>query len=204
MRAAAESLVHCLLEMGEMHSNPVLEVIQHQATIQQEIKYPAEHLQFSGTGWRAYYHTHANNSDINHLFKSEHGHFHIFVKDKTTDSWSHLVALSMDEFGQPLRWFMVNHWVTSGTWLDAATLIKTLESVPFAQQNSLLEVWLLSLLSLYKTDIKDLLLERDKTSKINNNEAQRPDQKQNREMYLLAEKNIVLKEKLEKIFINNN
>lgn len=204
MFEAAETLVHCLVEMGEQDSNPVLEVIGHQTTMLQEIKYPAEHLQFNGTGWRAYYHTHANNPGLNHLFAKEHGHFHIFIPADDFDSWSHLAALSMDEFGQPLRWFMVNHWVTGGTWLDAAALIKKLESVPFSQQSNLLEIWLLSLLSIYKKEIIALLLERDKSIEINNNEAQSTEPKQNREIYLLAEKNIELKAKLEMIFINNN
>lgn len=198
MSEAAESLLHCLLEMGEQGSNPVLEVIEHQATIQQEIKYPAEHLQFKGTGWRAYYHTHANNPDINHLFEKEHGHFHIFVSDEDSQNWSHLVALSMDEYGQPLRWFMLNHWVTGETWCDAGVFNKILDQIPYREQETLVEVWLLALVSLYQSEIKDLLQERDQAPGINSNEALRQD----RTLYLLAEKNIDIKQKLESIYIN--
>jgi hypothetical protein len=32
----------------------------------------------------------------------------------------HLVALSLDARGLPLRWFVTNRWVTGGQWADAA------------------------------------------------------------------------------------
>jgi hypothetical protein len=195
LHEAAETLLHCLLEMGEQDSNPVLEVIEHRNKIQQEVKYPQQHLHFNGAGWRAYYHTHANKADINHLFAAEHGHFHIFVRTENEDSWSHLVALSMDEFGQPLRWFMVNHWVTAEVWCDAATLSSFLRDIPYQEQTSLLEQWLLAMLSIYPSEINDLLLKRDNVPELQLNASQR----QNRDIYLLAEEKILLKDKLQQI-----
>ena len=196
MSQAAEILLQCLLEMGESGSNPVLQVIAGESKIVEEVKYPKGHLHFNGTGWRAYYHCHANHSDIHQLFSAEHGHFHIFVRiDDEADKWSHLVALSMDAMGQPLRWFMVNHWVTGETWLEANQLASLMNNIPYQQQENVLEQWLLCMLEVFKTEISGLLLTRDQQVDIQN-EAQR----QNRDIYLLAEEKIDLQQKLEQFF----
>ena len=196
MREAAETLLQCLLDMGESNSNPVLEVISGESTVVEEVKYPKGHLHFNGTGWRAYYHTHANHSDIHHVFSAEHGHFHFFVRvDKASDTWSHLGALSMDALGQPLRWFMVNHWVTGESWVEANPLIALIENIPYQKQDSILEQWLLCMLYIYKAEISGLLLRRDQQPNIQDEQ-----QRQNREIYLLAEGKIDLQQKLEQIF----
>lgn len=183
--------------MGEADSNPVLQAIADANPVVEEVKYPKGHLHFNGTGWRAYYHTHANHPDIHPLFAAEHGHFHIFVRvDETSDRWTHLVALSMDAFGQPLRWFMVNHWVTGETWLEANPLSALTENIPYQKQDSLLEQWLLCMLDIYKTEISGLLLKRDQQPGINDDR-----QRQNRDVYLLTEEKIDLQQKLEHIFL---
>lgn len=185
--------------MGEQGSNPVLEAIEHQSNIQQDKKYPKEHLHFNGLGWRAYYHTHSNQNELNHLFENEHGHFHIFVcSDKEADIWGHVVALSMDEFGQPLRWFMVNHWVTGESWLEADTLTQQLNNIPYIKQKNLLEKWMLAMLAVYSSEIKSLLIKRDAGLGSKESEMERL----NRNIYLLAEDEINLQHKMEQIFIN--
>ena len=197
-REAAEHVYHCLLEMGAQQINPVLAVIADHNTIQRDKKYPAELLQFNGAGWRAYYHCHANQPEIDHLFENEHGHFHLFTRlDSTEASWSHLVALSMDEFGQPLRWFMVNHWVTGENWSGAETLRQKLVDIPYSSQSSLLEEWLLSILALYQQDILQMLTSRDAC--ITGEQFL-----QDRKHYLLEEKGIILKQKLEQAFTAND
>ena len=77
---AVEILVTCLLEMAELETNPVLQVITPEIHLQENKKYPADLLHFSQLGWRAYYHCHPATRAGNHRFKGEHGHFHIFVR----------------------------------------------------------------------------------------------------------------------------
>ena len=164
MTAAAESLLASLLEMAELESNPVLQVIDIATPLQVNKKYPTELLQFNQTGWRAYYHCHPASRAGNHRFKGEHGHFHIFVRLENTEDkkekWSHLAALAMDNMGQPLGWFTVNQWVTDETWKSADTLIPLLKSVPYEKQTSLVESWLLSLVTLSR-DIIIQVLQQD-------------------------------------------
>lgn len=193
---AAEYLTGCLLEMAEAETNPVLEVID--IPLLENKKYPPEFLTFNQLGWRAYYHCHPSSRAGNHRFKGEHGHFHIFVRLKNSSSdeeeWSHLVALAMDNLGQPLGWFSVNHWVTGEKWQAAESLIKYLDEIPYEQDDEtiLVETWLLSLLALSRDKVKNVLFERDNT--LNKIQTKKPevDMKQNRDIYLLSEKAINL------------
>jgi len=82
------------------------------------------------TGSQYFYHCHRENFE-----SAEHGHFHCFLRykqipkrTKPTDlpDWNlyfdnpmtHLVAIAMNKFGQPIRLFTVNRWVTSDIWYD--------------------------------------------------------------------------------------
>lgn len=198
--SAAESLYHCLVELGEQSSNPVLQVLDNTLDILQQKKYPKELLHFNGTGWRAYYHCHTNKDDINHLFDAEHGHFHIFTQlTEHPETWTHVVALSIDEMGQPLRWFMVNHWVTGEKWCDAGTLTTQLQCIAFKEQKTLLERWLLAIVALYKDEIVELLTLRDQSLMFNHSTNNTEENKKNRHYYLLAEQKINLRNKLEQV-----
>jgi len=159
---AAESIYQCLLEMGQRHTNPVLEVLAQPDRIEQGVKYPPGRLRFGDGPLRAYYHVHTEP----YLRPGEHGHFHLFVATTSLESetrWCHVAGLSMNHQGQPVRWFAVNNWVTGGTWLDADTLwvdIMAALTVDPAGY-SLLERWLAGMLGLYLSELQQLLQERD-------------------------------------------
>ncbi len=192
---AVETLFHCLTEMGKQNSNPVLQVINNEKRIVVERKYPKGMLQFKGAGWQAFYHCHANKPELLKLFEAEHGHFHIFVKVASEPvSWSHMVALSMDVLGQPLRWFTVNHWVTDEAWVKAEVLIQKLQDIPFAHQQTLLTQWLLAMLAVYQQELSALLLRRDEFFKGKQQQTITED----RGIYLLTEQAVNLKDKLNK------
>jgi len=192
---AREMLINCLLEMAEAETNPVLEIIDKNKPLEENKKYPAGLLQFNKMGWRAYYHCHPASRSGNHRFKGEHGHFHIFVRTQTEpETWSHLVALAIDNMGQPLGWFTVNHWVTGEAWVGANRLVKFLTKTPYDRQNSLVESWLLSLLDLSSETVKNVLYERDKIMELKQHEADGENIKQDKNLYLLSETAMNLKE----------
>lgn len=195
---AAESLTSCLFEMATAETNPVLQVIDINNPIEENKKYPPELLQFNHSGWRAYYHCHPASRAGNHRFQGEHGHFHIFVRiQKEPEIWSHIVALAMDNMGQPLGWFTVNHWVTGQSWSKADDLVRSLSKIPYQKQNTLLERWLLSLLHLSHEKVTTILYERDKVIEIKQNNSEGKNIKQDRELYLLTEIAMNIKELLE-------
>ncbi|MFK5913668.1 MAG: hypothetical protein QM484_04765 [Woeseiaceae bacterium] len=188
--AARESLTACILEMAEAETNPVLEILDFREPLVENKKYPPELLQFNQLGWRSYYHCHPASRAGNHRFEGEHGHFHIFVRTQNDpEKWSHLVALSMNNMGQPLGWFTVNHWVTGETWVDVDMLCKYLKIIPYDNPglNKIVERWLLSLLAISRDKVEIVLYERDKVLLQEQQANKEIDIKKNKDIYLLSE-----------------
>ena len=185
---ARESLAACILDMAEAKTNPVLEILDLSKPLVENKKYPHDLLHFNQQGWRAYYHCHPASRAGNHRFEGEHGHFHIFIRTQMSpEIWSHLAALAIDNMGQPLGWFTVNHWVTGETWINAPALIQHLTKIPYDMQNTLVECWLLSLLNLSSKDVAAILTERDMVLEKKKSEHDGLDVKQDKELYLLSE-----------------
>lgn len=129
------------------------------------------------TGAQYFYHCHRENFD-----SAEHGHFHCFLRyksipksvkptpladwDKNFDNpMSHLVAIAMNQFGQPIRLFTVNRWVTSEVWYDAKDVTNfvkrfkmTIDDDPYWQ---VLDKWVEGMLHLFAPQIAWLLQARD-------------------------------------------
>lgn len=79
---------------------------------------------------------------------------------------THLVAIGMNQFGQPIRLFTVNRWVTSEIWYGSehtARLLKrykmTLINDPYWQ---VLDKWVEGILHIFTPQILWLHQERDK------------------------------------------
>lgn len=83
------------------------------------------------SGGQYFYHCHRENMET-----EEHGHFHVFIRQKGwPKSWSlapiperklyldnpmtHIVAIGLNRYAQPIRLFMVNRWVSRETWFEA-------------------------------------------------------------------------------------
>lgn len=133
------------------------------------------------TGGQYFYHCHREDEA-----SSEHGHFHCFLrythipkylKPKPLPDWdknlknpyAHLIAISMNRCGQPIRLFTVNRWVTDETWYDAKhlpTLINrfkmTLTDDPHWQ---ILDQWIEGMLHLFAPQIAWLHHQRDAAMK---------------------------------------
>ena len=129
------------------------------------------------TGAQYFYHCHRENMDRN-----EHGHFHCFlrynhiqkrIKPTPLPDWkiyldnpmTHIICISMDLYGQPIRLFTVNRWVTSEIWYDAEyapSFIKrfkmNLTDDPYWQ---ILDQWVESMLHLFSPQITWLHHQRD-------------------------------------------
>ncbi len=158
---AGLQLFQVIQNMGELDTNPVLNLLGENPSIIVNQKYPTSYLCFGGETWRAYYHCHAASNKV----MNEHGHFHIFTRTRdeiqNSKAWSHVVALAMDYMGQPLSWFTVNHWVTGKTWKSANELNVLLEDLPIVSDESLAEQWLIAMLRFYRANIQELLENRD-------------------------------------------
>lgn len=130
------------------------------------------------TGAQYFYHCHRENFE-----SQEHGHFHCFlrykhlpksIKPTTLADWdlyidnpmTHLVAIGMNQFGQPIRLFTVNRWVTSEILYNAEHVVRflkrykmTLVDEPYWQ---ILDKWVEGILHLFAPQIAWLHQERDR------------------------------------------
>lgn len=192
---AGQQLLQVIQEMGEQHTNPVLNILGNHPTILENQKFPNGYLRFGGDTWRAYYHCHsAPNKSAN-----EHGHFHIFSKlrndDHNSEIWSHVVALAMDDEGQPISWFTVNHWVTGAAWKNSNELITSLDDLPNTNNLILTEQWLIVMLKFYNSALKELLRDRDTRINQFNSESEK-EVLTNHDFYELSRRKISILEEL--------
>ncbi len=121
--------------------------------------YPQPDAVSSASGWRFFYHTHSAPQRLG----DEHGHFHIFVPPprgagQSPRLFSHLVGITVDARGLPLRLFTTNRWVTDEIWQDASSLEKHLcrPGLHGAEPADVAR-WLDNLLVLFADDIAALL-----------------------------------------------
>jgi hypothetical protein len=79
------------------------------------------------------------------------------------DELSHLVAIAVDEAGEPLRLFATNRWVTGETWYAAADVTAMLDRfvIDLARPSWPLNRWLTALFRLFRPQMASLLHTRD-------------------------------------------
>jgi hypothetical protein len=79
------------------------------------------------------------------------------------DRLSHLVAISMDAHGLPIRLFTTNRWVTGETWYAAEDVVRMLGrfTVELPQSSRLLCRWITEMFVLFGPQMRTLLAARD-------------------------------------------
>lgn len=121
------------------------------------------------TGAQYFYHCHRED-----VAREEHGHFHCFLRykkipkhikptplpdwDKHMDNpMTHIVAIAMNRYGQPIRLFTVNRWVSFETWYDAAHAPEFIKRFMFTPDNGsywpVLDSWVEGMLHLFAPQI---------------------------------------------------
>lgn len=193
---AAIRVVNCLQKMGEQHSNPVLEILDPLQPFHENQKYPENKLKFNDGVWRAYYHRHAPP----YRFENEHGHFHVFHK-VGDDAWTHIAGLSIDNQGQAQKWFVTNRWVTDELWQETENIALFFNEEPELKGVSLVERWLHAMVLLFRSELQQLLTQRDrKVAQLARNTSLES-VLNDRDHYILAEQNIDLKDKLNSVLV---
>lgn len=141
---------------------------------------PGDRIDHS-SGAQYFYHC-----DRENRITEEHGHFHCFfrykhipkhIKPSDLPDWNknfdnpmtHLVAIAMNRFGQPVRLFSVNRWVTAETWYDAHHTPSLIKRYKMNNQDSaywqILDQWVEGMLHLFSPQIEWLNHQRDATIK---------------------------------------
>ena len=154
------------------------ELLHGQGTFFEWEHYPKGDVYDRRSHCQYYYHAHPASER-----RGEHGHFHTFVRPagmpkgvkpaplpdhkaprKPNDALSHLIGISMDRRGVPIRLFTTNRWVTGETWYvarDACRLAARFE-IDMAHPSWPVNRWLTAMFRLFRPQIVALLTERDR------------------------------------------
>jgi hypothetical protein len=173
MAVAGEQVMECYRVLEKTDSNVVAEVLRGQGTFYELDHYPAGDVHDSETHSQFFYHSHR---------EGEHGHFHTFLREagmpedchpvaqsraafmeKRDDKLSHLIAISMDQAGYPIRLFTTNRWITADNWYEADDVIRMLNNfeMDLAYPSWPVNIWLTAMLRLYRPQIIELIRERN-------------------------------------------
>jgi hypothetical protein len=175
MAEAGGRILECYRLLAKGGGNIVGEVLRGQGTFYEFDHYPAGDVHDPETHCQHYYHSHRSG---------EHGHFHLFVREKgmpeglrpieqshasfmdeREDTLCHLIAISMSPAGFPIALFSTNRWVTADNWYVAEDVIKMLDHfcMDLAYPSLPVNIWINAMLELFRPQVEDLIQIRDKT-----------------------------------------
>ena len=159
--------------LAKTGNNVVNEVLPENGTFYQFDHCPPGDIYDRETHAQYYYHAHR---------PGEHGHFHTFLREKgipkdchpveqseadyikqRNDTYSHLVAISMNRQGFPIGMFTTNRWVTAENWYAADNVCAMLDrfEIDHAQPSWPVNRWITAMFRLFRPQIVELLRERD-------------------------------------------
>ena len=182
MNAAADEVLECqdVLTKGDGHL--VAEVLRGHGTFTEWDHYPKGDVYDRATHSQYYYHAHPSQ-----LRTGEHGHFHTFMRVKGMpkavkpapmssdidrplgkDALAHLIGISMDKAGIPIRLFTVNRWVTGESWYSTedVTAMLDLFAITHAVPSWPTNRWISAMIRLFRPQVEWLLKERDESVRL--------------------------------------
>jgi hypothetical protein len=177
MRDAGARVRECYRVLARTDDNVVGELLKGQGTFYEWNHYPDGDVYDRHSHSQYYYHAHAAGER-----PGEHGHFHAFLRpqgmptgiapaivpdyeppEDPDDALSHLVAISMDPKGFPIKLFTTNRWVTGEVWYGGEDVCRLLPyfSVDHAQPSWPVNIWITNMLILFRPQIRELVRARD-------------------------------------------
>ena len=178
MAAAADEIEECYRVLKRGDTNLVAEILRGYGKYTEWQHYPPGDIHDSASHSQYYYHAHR---------EGEHGHFHIFLRKKGMpkgctparlpasverplgkDAISHIIAISMDKWGYPIRLFTGNRWLVNDTWYkpkDVAEMIDRFD-IDHAWPCWATNRWVGAMLRLFRSQIEWLVAERDEAVRV--------------------------------------
>ncbi|MDH3228266.1 MAG: hypothetical protein OEN55_00575 [Alphaproteobacteria bacterium] len=178
MLAAGERVLECVRVLGNTGDNIVGELLHDVETFYEWNHYPEGDVFDPRSNAQYYYHAHPKD-----LRPGEHGHFHTFLRPKgmppgmapaplpdfeppdgENDALSHLIAVSCDKQGIPIKLFTTNRWVTGEVWYTAEDVCRMVNYfvIDHVRPSWAVNLWLSNLLVLFRPQIRALITGRDK------------------------------------------
>ncbi|MHA1544119.1 MAG: DUF6969 family protein, partial [Alphaproteobacteria bacterium] len=181
MHEAGAEVLECFRVLARAKSNTVAEVLRNQGEFLQWDHFPKGDVVDWETHSQYYYHAHTKEGR-----PGEHGHFHTFMRykgmskklkpmaleipqeDNDDRIGSHLIGISMDKKGFPIKLFTTNRWITDETWYTCEDVISMLDDfeIDHTYPSWATNRWLTGMVRLFRAQIEDLILKRDKKIKM--------------------------------------
>lgn len=173
MLEAGLEVVECHRVLAQSGDNIVGELLPTAGTFYEYDHCPPGDIFDHESHCQYYYHAHR---------EGEHGHFHIFMREKGMprdcrparqskaeylkkgeETVCHLLAISMDSAGIPTRIFTTNRWVTAESWYPAKAVVAMIErfEIGHAKPSWVVNRWITAMLRLFRPQIAELLKLRD-------------------------------------------
>lgn len=173
MRAAASEILTCQHALAKTGHSVVTEMTGgHHAQVEDWLHYPAGDVYDAEHHAQFYFHVHPSDERDG----TELGHFHLFLRreaippsveplSQSADGLCHLIAISVDSAGRPIRLFTTNRWVTGEAWYGASDVADMLGGfvVDHAQPSWPVNRWVTAMVRLYQPEIGWLLALRDRS-----------------------------------------
>ncbi|CAM3657270.1 DUF6969 family protein [Polynucleobacter antarcticus] len=120
--------------------------------------YPKNDVVDLVSGYEFYYHAHPTSSTASR----EHGHFHLFQRQKN-QTFIHLIAISLNPQGLPVRLFTCNQWVTGETMVESSKVIESLKDFDLEVKGRFGPIarWVSAMTTLYFYEMSTLIHARD-------------------------------------------
>lgn len=177
MAAAGEQIRECYRLLRKGGGNIVAELLRGHDDFFEWEHYPQGDVYDPETHSQYYYHSHPGNHR-----QGEHGHFHTFLRpqgmpahvrpaaladraatDGGNGALSHLIAISMNDLGYPVRLFTTNRWVTGEVWYHSRDVCGMLDRfhMDLAYPSLTVNIWITGMIQLFRPQIERLLNARD-------------------------------------------
>lgn len=173
----AEKVLIAQQQMQNLNHNILNFILKENNTYSQFIHYPKQDRIDHQTGAQYFYHCHREDKN-----SEEHGHFHCFlryqaipksIKPAKLIDWdkyinnpmTHIIAIAMNTYGQPIRLFTVNRWVSKEIWYEAKEMERIHKRFQMRLNDDnwkILDTWIEGLIQLFKPQIYWLWQTRDK------------------------------------------
>ena len=159
LREAAARLLDDIERDARKGRSVLAELLGRRTAFEVWAHYPARDAVDAHSGYRFYYHAHERR------MHGEHGHFHVFapLAPRAGEAdYVHLVGLSVDARGFPLRVFTTNQWVTAERWTPASRILRALERLDLSQARpSRVARWVQDSMRLFAPQIAAVVQRRD-------------------------------------------
>jgi hypothetical protein len=177
MAAAGDEVLECMRVLSRTGDNVVGELLKGEENFYEWDHYPKGDVYDHGSHAQFYYHAHPQE-----VRSGEHGHFHTFLRANgipasvkplglpdyqrpadPNDDLTHLIAVSMDPRGVPIRLFSTNRWVTGETWYRADDVCNLVDAfvIDHAQPSWPVNRWISAMLQLFHPQVTALVRARD-------------------------------------------